>query len=91
LTLLFSTHIRPDNAGPIGLLSISIPPIEPLVVNRQLAQVGSGEQTLAASIAINCNLLPEPIETRQLLLIIRNPQGSVIYAQALDYIKTWCQ
>src|SRR5512143_2629432 len=91
LALLFSTHIRPENAGPIGLLSISIPPIEPLVVNRQLAQVGSGEQTLAASIAINCNLLPEPIETRQLLLIIRNPQGSVIYAQALDYIKTWCQ
>ena len=91
LALLFSTHIRPDNAGPIGLLSISIPPIEPLVVDRQLAQVGSGEQTLAASIGINCNLLPEPIETRQLLLIIRNTQGSVIYAQALDYIKRWCQ
>jgi serine/threonine protein kinase len=91
LILLFHTHIRPDNAGPIGQLSMSVPSIEPLIKDRGLAQVGSGDQTLSVSVLINCNLLQESLTTQQILLIIRNDQGQTVYAQPLDYTKTWCK
>lgn len=91
LMLLFHTHIRPDNAGPIGMLSMSIPAIEPLIQDRSLATLGSGDQTVGASIVLNCNLLVDSITTQQVLLIVQDAQGKTIYAQALDYMKTWCQ
>ncbi|HZY43153.1 MAG TPA: protein kinase [Anaerolineae bacterium] len=91
LRLHFHTHIRPDNAGPIGMLSMSIPAIEPLIKERGLAAVGSGDQTLGVSIVLSCNLLADPITTRQILLIVKDAQGKTIYAQSLDYTKTWCQ
>ncbi len=91
LILLFHTHIRPDDAGLIGMLSMSIPSLEPLIKGRSLAEVGSGDQTLSVSIALNCNLLVDSITTQQILLIVHNPQGKTMYAQSLDYTKTWCR
>jgi serine/threonine-protein kinase len=91
LELFFNTHISPENAGPIGTLSMSIPAIEPLIVDRDFSQVGSGDQTLSASIAINCMLASGPIETQQVVLIIQSEQRRVIFSQVLDYRKTWCQ
>ncbi len=91
LMLLFHTYIRPDNAGPIGMLSMSIPSIDPLITERGLAAVSSGDQTLGVSIGLNCNVLSGSITTQQVLLIVQDAQGKTIYAQAVDYTKTWCQ
>lgn len=91
LTLMFLTHVKPKDIGVIGDLYMSVPAIEPLIVDRGLAQVGSGDQKLSVSLSINCSLVQQPITTSQILLIIRNNQGQIIYTQSLDFTKTWCQ
>ena len=91
LNLLFHTHVRPDDAGTIGTLSLSIPPIESRVINRGLAQVGSGEQSLQVSVSINCGSAPQRITTEQIVLTIRDDQGNTLFSQTLDYIKRWCE
>lgn len=90
LELFFSTRVSPENVGPIGSLSLSIPAIEPLISDRAFSQVGSGEQTVSAAITIDCKLTPAPIETQQVTLIIQNDQGRVIFSQVIEYRKTWC-
>ena len=91
LSLSFRTHVRPDDASPIGILRMGVPSIDSLVTDRGLAQVGAGEQAMQVSIVIDCNLVPGPITTQQIELTIRDNQGTVIFSQLLDYTKTWCR
>jgi serine/threonine protein kinase len=90
LTLTFRTHVRPDGLLPIGTLSMSVPPIEPLVVDKGLARVSSGEQVLQVSIQINCAAVSVPITTHAITLTIQSDQAQPIFGQVLDYTKTWC-
>jgi serine/threonine protein kinase len=91
LELFFSTHVAPEDSGPIGSLSLSIPAIEPLIIDRGFSQVGSGEQTVSAAITIDCKLATGPIETQQVTLIIQAQNGRVIFSQVIEYRKTWCE
>ncbi len=91
LSLSFRTHVRPDDISPIGMLWMSVPSIEPLVIDRGLAQVGAGEQVMSVSILIDCGLVPGPITTQQIELTIRDNQGIAILSQMMDYTKTWCR
>jgi serine/threonine-protein kinase len=91
LALTFRTSVLPVDAGPIGTLSLAVPPIEPLVVNRDLAQVGSGEQVLRVGVTINCGLIADPIISQQIVLTIRDETGRALLTQPLDYEKRWCQ
>ena len=91
LSLTFRTTVLPADAGVIGTLSMAIPPLEPLVVNRDLAQVGSGEQVLRVGVAINCGLITGPITSEQIILTIRSSTGQVLLTQPVDYEKRWCQ
>ncbi len=90
LALSFHTHVTPDDHGPSGTLSMSIPPIEPYVLTRDLAQIGSGEQVLRVSIRINCGRVFDPIITRQVFLTIRDDQGGILLNQTIAYTKRWC-
>ncbi len=91
LSLTFRTSVLPPDAGVIGTLSLAVPEIEPLVITRDLAQVGSGDQVLRAGVAINCGALTEPITSRQIILTIQNESGQTLLTQTLDYEKHWCQ
>jgi serine/threonine protein kinase len=91
LSLTFNTSVQPPDAGIIGTLSMAVPPIESLVVNRDLAQVGSGEQVLRVGVAINCGLITGPITSEQIILTIRSNTGQVLLTQPVDYEKRWCQ
>jgi hypothetical protein len=91
LGLTFSTHVRPDDFGPIGLLSMSIPPIEPYVVERDLAQVGSGTQALRVAVRISCLHVEDPLVTQQVIVTLRDPQGQLILSQTFEYVKRWCE
>jgi hypothetical protein len=89
--LTFRTSVLPADAGIIGTLSMAVPAIEPLVVNRDLAQVGSGEQVLRVGVTINCISIVEPITSRQVVLTIEDEAGRVLLTQPVDYEKRWCQ
>jgi hypothetical protein len=91
LSLTFRTSVLPADAGTIGTLSMAVPAIEPLVIDRDLAQVGSGEQVLRVGVTINCGSITEPIVSQQIVLTIRNEAGQVVLTQPLDYVKRWCQ
>jgi cell division septation protein DedD len=91
LTLTFQTAVLPAEAGVIGTLSMAVPAIEPLVVSRDLAQVGSGDQVLRVGVTINCGSITEPITSQQIVLTIRDDTGRVLLTQPFDYEKRWCQ
>jgi hypothetical protein len=90
LSLTFRTNVLPADAGIIGTLSMAVPAVEPLVVARDLAQVGSGEQVLRVGVAINCGSIAEPITSQQIVLTIRDDTGQVLLTQPVDYEKRWC-
>jgi hypothetical protein len=91
LSLTFQTSVLPVDAGVIGVLSLAVPAIEPLVITRDLAQVGSGDQVLRAGVAINCGLAAEPITSQQIILTIQDTAGQTLLTQTVDYEKHWCQ
>ena len=91
MSLTFRTSVQPADAGIIGTLSMAVLPIEPLVINRDLAQVGSGDQVLRVGLAINCGSIVEPITSRQIVLTIRNDAGQTLLTQTVDYEKRWCE
>lgn len=91
LSLTFQTSVQPADAGVIGTLSMAVPAIEPLVINRDLAQVGSGAQVLRVGVAIKCGSISEPITSQQIVLTIQDETGRVLLTQSLDYEKHWCQ
>jgi len=91
LSLTFRTNVLPADAGIIGTLSLAVPAVEPLVINRDLAQVGSGEQVLRVGVTINCGSIVEPITSQQIVLTIRDDTGQTLSTQTLDYAKRWCQ
>jgi hypothetical protein len=91
LALTFRTNVLPADAGIVGTLSLAVPAVEPLVINRDLAQVGSGDQVLRVGVAINCGSAVEPITSQQIVLTIRDETGQTLLTQTLDYTKRWCQ
>jgi Protein kinase domain len=91
LSLTFRTNVLPADAGIIGTLSLAVPAVEPLVINRDLAQVGSGEQVLRVGVAINCGSIVEPLTSQQIVLTIRDDAGRVLLTQPVDYEKRWCR
>jgi serine/threonine-protein kinase len=91
LSLTFRTDVQPDDAGVVGTLSLAVPAVEPYVINRDLAQIGSGEQVLRVGVAINCGAITDPITSQQIILTIRNAAGQVLLTQPVDYQKRWCQ
>ena len=91
LALTFHTSVLPAEAGVIGTLSMAVPAIESLVIDRGLAQVGSGDQVLSVGVAINCGSITEPITSRQIILTIRDKAGQALLTQTLDYEKSWCE
>ncbi|CAG0928643.1 Serine/threonine-protein kinase PrkC [Thermoflexales bacterium] len=91
LALTFRTSVLPADAGIVGILSMAVPAVEPLVLERDLAQVGSGDQVLRVAVAINCGSMTEPIVSRQISLMIQDDAGRVLLEQTLDYEKRWCQ
>ncbi len=91
LTLTFSTNIAPADAGIIGTLSMAVPAVEPLVLDRTLAQVGSGEQVLRVAVSVNCGKTVETITSQQIVLTLQDNQGNVLLSQTVPYVKSWCQ
>ena len=91
LSLTFRTTVLPADAGIIGTLSMAVPAVEPLVVNRDLAQIGSGEQVLRVGVTINCRSIVDPIISQQIVLTIRDDTGQTLLTQTVDYEKRWCQ
>ena len=91
LSLAFQTNVLPADAGVIGTLSMAIPAVEPFVNDRELAQVGSGDQVLRVAVAINCGLVVDPIISSQIVLTLRDEAGNVLLTQAVDYQKRWCE
>jgi hypothetical protein len=75
----------------VGTLSMSVPDVEPFVLDRALAQVGSGEQVLRVAVSINCSSVPGPITSQQVVLTIHDDRGRVLLTQPLDYVKRWCE
>ena len=90
LALTFRTNVQPPDAGIVGTLSLSIPPIESYVIDRTIAQVGSGEQVLQVAVAINCPRVAGPITTDQIVLTVSDATGKVLLTQPVDYTKRWC-
>jgi tRNA A-37 threonylcarbamoyl transferase component Bud32 len=90
LILTFRTIVQPVDSGPIGLLSLQAPGIEPGVSEPILAQVGSGEQTLRVGLSVDCRRVPEPITTNEVSLTLRAESGEELLSQTLNYIKRWC-
>jgi len=90
LSLTFTTRVWPGDAGPIGTLSMTVPGAESYVIDRQLAQLGSGEQTLRVSLRIDCKRAPSPLMTREVILTLRAAGGQVLREQAVLYVKRWC-
>jgi serine/threonine protein kinase len=90
LGLSFGTRVLPLDRGPIGMLSMSIPPIEPYVIEHGLAQVGSGEQSLRVSIKVDCRKVIDPIITQQVIVTLTDTSGKVLLSQTFDYTKQWC-
>jgi hypothetical protein len=91
LALAFQTTVLPADVGIIGTLSMAVPAVEPLVRDRTLAQVGSGDQVLRVAVAINCAQVVDPVTSSQIVLTLRDPAGAVLLAQAFDYQKRWCE
>jgi hypothetical protein len=91
LSLAFQTNILPVDSGVIGTLSMAVPAVEPYVIDRELAQVGSGDQVLRVAVAINCGKVIDPITSPQIVLTLRDPAGAVLLMQAVDYQKRWCE
>ena len=91
LSLTFRTSVQPVDAGVIGTLSMAVPAVEQLVISRDLAQVGSGDQVLQVGVAINCGSIAEPITSQQITLTVRDATGQVLLSQPVDYVKRWCQ
>jgi len=91
LALTFSTAVLPADSGIIGTLSMAVPAIEPQVIARNLAQVGSGDQVLSVGVAINCGSITEPITSRQVILTIQDEAGQTLLTQTADYEKRWCE
>jgi hypothetical protein len=89
--LTFNTAVLPADSGVIGTLSIAVPAVEPLVIARNLAQVGSGDQVLSVGMVINCGSITEPITSREVILTIRDEAGQTLLTQTVDYEKIWCQ
>ena len=81
----------PADAGIVGTLALAVPAVESLVVSRDLAQVGSGDQVLRAGVTINCGSIGEPTTSRQIVLTIRDDTGRALFTETLDYEKRWCQ
>jgi serine/threonine-protein kinase len=91
LSLTFRTAVLPADAGVVGMLSMAVPPVESRVINRDLAQVGSGDQVLQVGVAINCGPSAEPIISQQIILTIRDQTGRVLLTEPVPYEKHWCQ
>lgn len=91
LGLTFRTLIQPVDAGPIGTLSMAVPAVEPYVIDRQLAQVGSGEQALRVSVRIRCAGAPTPLISREVVLTLRTADGQLVRTQTVGYVKRWCE
>ncbi|MBI5567978.1 MAG: protein kinase [Chloroflexi bacterium] len=90
LILTFRTFIWPADSGPLGLLSLQVPGIDPAVSEPILAQVGSGEQTLRVGLSVDCRRVPEPITTNEVGLTLRAESGEELLSQTLNYLKRWC-
>jgi serine/threonine-protein kinase len=91
LSLTFRTNVQPADAGIVGTLSMAVPAVEPLVINRDLAQVGSGDQVLRVGVAISCGSVIDPIASQQIVLTLRDETGQTLLTQTLGYAKRWCQ
>jgi hypothetical protein len=91
LSLAFQTNILPADAGVIGTLSLAVPAVEPFVIDRTLAQVGSGDQVLRVAVAINCGKVIEPITSPQIVLTLRDETGKALLTQSFEYEKQWCE
>ena len=91
MALAFQTTVLPADAGVIGTLSMAVPAIEPFVIDRELAQVGSGDQVLRVAVTINCGRVSDPVISPQIVLTLRDPAGAVLLTQAVDYQKRWCE
>ena len=91
LSLTFRTRVSPADAGIIGTLSMAVPDVEERVLNRDLAQIGSGDQVLRAGVSINCAGAEGPIISQQIVLTIRDTNNKVLLTQPVDYVKRWCQ
>jgi hypothetical protein len=91
LALTFSTAVLPADSGVIGTLSMAVPDVEPQVIARDLAQVGSGDQVLRVGVTINCGSIAEPITSQQVVLTIQDEAGQTLLTQTVDYEKSWCQ
>jgi hypothetical protein len=91
LSLTFRTSVLPADTGVIGTLSMAVPGVEPYVINRDLAQVGSGDQVLRVGIAVNCGLAAKPIISQQVILTIQDSTGQVLLTEPVDYEKRWCE
>ena len=91
LTLAFQTNVLPADVGVIGTLSMEVPAVESFVIDRTLAQVGSGDQVLRVAVAINCGKVVDPIISPQIVLTLRDETGNVLLTQAFDYLKRWCE
>jgi serine/threonine-protein kinase len=91
LSLTFRTSVLPADAGVIGVLSMSVPAVEALTIDRVLAQVGSGDQVLRVGVSINCGAVVEPIVSDQVIVTLRDADGQTLLTQTFDYIKRWCQ
>jgi hypothetical protein len=91
LSLAFQTAILPADAGVIGTLSMAVPAVEPFVIDRTLAQVGSGDQVLRVALSINCGKVVGPITSPQIILTLRDDRGKALLIQSLEYEKQWCE
>jgi hypothetical protein len=91
LSLSFGTYVRPDNISPVGMLSMSVPAVEPYVTSRDLADVGAGNQVLRVGVHIDCNKVVGPLISDQVVITLRTPAGAVLATQSFEYIKRWCE
>ncbi|MBP7687654.1 MAG: protein kinase [Thermoflexales bacterium] len=90
LILTFRTVVRPSDSGPLGLLSLQVPGIDPTLIEPILAQVGSGEQTLRVGVSVDCRRWLESFTTDQVIVTLTSESGRVLLSQTVQYFKTWC-
>lgn len=90
LILTFRTFVRPSDSGPLGLLSLQVPGIDPTLSEPIQAQVGSGEQTLRVGVSVDCRGWLEPFTTDQVIVTLHSTSESVQLSQTFQYFKSWC-
>lgn len=90
LILTFRTFVLPADSGPLGLLNLQVPGIDPSVSEPIQAQVGSGEQTLRVGVSVDCRRLPRPFTTDEVMVTLSSESGRVLLSQTFQYTKAWC-